>query len=141
MLGLFAGGSGAGQWRQFLLWRHRSPFGTKDPYFHKDVGFYVFDLPWLHYLVDFGDGADGAQPARGRASCTTCSAASGCRPSGDKLSGAAQVQISVLVGLFVLFKAVDYWLDRFDLTTDSGGLFTGINYTDQQRRAARPRTS
>ena len=22
-------------------------------YFGKDIGFYVFDLPWLHYLVDF----------------------------------------------------------------------------------------
>ena len=43
--GLFAGGSGSGQWRQFLLWRHRAPFGTSDPYFHKDVGFYVFELP------------------------------------------------------------------------------------------------
>ena len=42
-----------GQWRQFLLWRNREPFGTKDPYFKRDVGFYVFELPWLHYVVDF----------------------------------------------------------------------------------------
>ena len=47
----------------------------------------------------------------------------------DKVSGAAQVQFSVLLGLFVLFKAVDYWLDRFDLTTDQGRRFTGVNYT------------
>ena len=53
VLALFAGSSGAGQWRQFLLWRNREPFGTKDPYFKKDVGFYVFELPWLHYVVDF----------------------------------------------------------------------------------------
>ena len=55
---------------------------------------------------------------------------------GDKVSGAAQVQFSVLLGLFVLFKAVDYWLDRFDLTTDQGRRFTGINYTAVQRGAA-----
>ena len=24
----------------------------KDTYFDKDIGFYVFDLPWMHYLVD-----------------------------------------------------------------------------------------
>ena len=35
--------------------------------------------------------------------------------SRDRLSGAAQVQLSVLLGLFVLAKAADYWLDRFDL--------------------------
>jgi uncharacterized membrane protein (UPF0182 family) len=33
--------------------------------------------------------------------------------------------------LFVLFKAVDYWLDRYDLSNSSGHLFTGIGYTDQ----------
>ncbi|MGN6130699.1 MAG: UPF0182 family protein, partial [Nocardioidaceae bacterium] len=38
VLGLFAGGSGAGQWRQFLMWRHGTAFGTRDPYFGKDVG-------------------------------------------------------------------------------------------------------
>ena len=48
----------------------------------------------------------------------------------DRLSGAAQVQLSVLLGLFVLAKAADYWLDRFDLVTSSGSLFTGMSYTD-----------
>ena len=28
-------------------------------------------------------------------------------------------------------RRVDYWLDRYDLITDSGGLFTGMGYTDQ----------
>ena len=64
-----------------------------------------------------------------RSSCTTSSAASRCSRARDKVSGAAQVQFSVLLGLFVLFKAVDYWLDRFDLTTDQGRRFTGVNYT------------
>ena len=48
----------------------------------------------------------------------------------DRLSGAAQVQLSVLLGLFVLAKAADYWLDRFDLVTQGGSLITGMTYTD-----------
>jgi uncharacterized protein len=130
VLGLFAGGSGAGQWRQFLLWRHGSPFGTKDPYFHKDVGFYVFDLPWLHYLVDFGLALTVLSLL---AAAVVHYLFGGIRLQSkrDRLSGAAQVQISVLAGLFVLFKGADYWLDRYNLTTDSGGLFTGLGYTDQ----------
>ena len=50
LLGLFAGTSANGQWRQYLLWRNGGDFGTKDAYFERDIGFYVFDLPWLHYL-------------------------------------------------------------------------------------------
>ena len=130
VLGLFAGGSGSGQWRQFLMWRHRSPFGTEDPYFHKDVGFYVFELPWLHYLVDFGLALTVLSLL---AAAVVHYLFGGIRLQSkqDRLSGAAQVQISVLAGLFVLFKAVDYWLDRFNLSNDGGGLFTGIGYSDK----------
>ncbi|HEX4976485.1 MAG TPA: UPF0182 family protein [Nocardioides sp.] len=127
---LFAGSSGAGQWRQFLLWRHRAPFGKTDPYFNRDVGFYVFELPWLHYLVDF---AMAVLVLSLIAAVLVHYLFGGIRlqSRGDKLTGAAQVHLSVLLGLFVLVKAADYWLDRFDLTTESGRLFTGMGYTDE----------
>jgi len=130
VLGLFAGGSGSGQWRQYLLWRHGVPFGKEDPYFHKDVGFYIFSLPWLHYLVNF---ALAVTVLSLIAAAIVHYLFGGIRlqVKQDRLSGAAQVQISVLAGFFVLFKALDYWLDRYDLTHDSGGLFTGIGFTDK----------
>jgi len=131
VLGLFAGGSGSGQWRQFLLWRNGGSFGREDAYFKKDVGFYVFDLPWLHYLVDFGM----ALAILSLIAATVVHYLFGgirLQVKQDRLSGAAQVQISVLAGLFVLFKALDFWLDRYNLTNDSGGLFTGIGFTDKQ---------
>ena len=53
VMGLFAGASATGQWRNYSLWRHSQTFGEKDPYFGKDVGFYVFQLPFWHYVVDF----------------------------------------------------------------------------------------
>jgi uncharacterized protein len=128
VLGLFAGGSGSGQWRQFLLWRHGGSFGTKDPYFHKDVGFYVFDLPWYRYLVDVGMAVTVLSLI---AAAVVHYLFGGIRLQAkqNRLSGAAQAQISVLAGFFVLFKALDYWLDRYGLST-SGGLFTGIGNTD-----------
>jgi uncharacterized membrane protein (UPF0182 family) len=102
VLALFAGSSGAGQWRQFLLWRHREPFGTKDPYFHKDVGFYVFELPWLHYLVDF---AMAVSVLSLIAAAVVHYLFGGIRlqARGDRLTGAAQAHLSVMLGLFVLF--------------------------------------
>jgi uncharacterized membrane protein (UPF0182 family) len=41
------------------------------------------------------------------------------------------VQLSVLGGLALLAKAVGYYLDRFDLVTGSGGVVSGMGYTDQ----------
>jgi uncharacterized membrane protein (UPF0182 family) len=128
LLGLIAGGSASGQWRTFLLWRNQKSFGTEDPYFERDIGFFVFQLPWLHYVVNF---AMMTAVLALVAAIVVHYLFGGIRlqTRGDKVSGAAQVQFSVLLGLFVLFKAVDYWLDRFDLTTDQGRRFTGINYT------------
>ena len=128
LLGLIAGGSASGQWRTYLLWRHGKEFGQDDPYFKKDIGFFVFDLPWLHYVVNF---ALMTSVLAFIAAIIVHYLFGGIslQSKGDKVSGAAQVQLSVLLGLFVLFKAVDYWLDRYDLTTEQGRRFTGINYT------------
>jgi uncharacterized protein len=128
VLGAFAGSSAIGEWRNYLLWRNGVPFDKTDPWFDKDIGFYVFTLPWLHYLVDF---AMAVLVVSLIAAIVVHYLYGGIRlqATRDRLSGAAQVQISVLLGLFVLAKAVDYYLDRFDLVTHSGSLFTGMNYT------------
>ena len=126
VVGAFAGASGMGQWRTFLLWRNSQPFDRTDAYFKKDIGFYVFQLPWLHYLVDF---------VMAVAIVSLIAAAvvhylfGGIRlqATHDRLSGAAQAQLSVLLGFFVLAKGVDYYLDRFDLVNENHRLFTGMN--------------
>ena len=129
LLGLFAGTSANGQWRQYLLWRNGGDFGTEDAYFKRDIGFYVFDLPWLHYLID---SAMAFIVVALLMSALVHYLYGGIRlqTTTDRLSGAAQAQLSVLLGLFVLAKAGDYWLDRFDLVHQSGRLITGITYTD-----------
>lgn len=129
ILGAFAGSSAVGQWRHYLLWRNGVPFGSDDAYFHKDIGFYVFDLPWLHYLVDF---TMAVTVVALLAAAVVHYLYGGIRlqTSHDRLSGAAQAQLSVLLGVFVLAKGADYYLDRFDLVTTGGGLITGMTYTD-----------
>ncbi len=129
MLGAFAGSSGIGEWRNYLLWRNGGSFGEEDAWFGKDIGFYVFDLPWLHYLVDF---AMAALVISLIAAAVVHYLYGGIRlqASRDRLSGPAQVQLSILLGLFVLAKGADYYLDRFDLVTQGGGLITGMTYTD-----------
>ncbi|MEI5674805.1 MULTISPECIES: UPF0182 family membrane protein [unclassified Nocardioides] len=129
VLGVFAGTSGIGQWRNYLLWRNGTDFGQEDAEFGKDIGFFVFDLPWLHFLVDY---TMAVLVVALIASAVVNYLYGGIRlqSPGDRLSGSAQAQLSVLVGLFVLVKALDYWLDRFDVAYQSGSLIDGVKYTD-----------
>ncbi|RHW28611.1 UPF0182 family protein [Nocardioides immobilis] len=130
VVGLFAGTSAIGHWRSYLLWRHAQPFEQTDPYFDKDISFYVFSLPWWHYVVDF---VMAAAIVAVLATAVVHYLYGGIRlqVQHDRLSGAAQVQFSVLLGIFVLAKGVDYYLDRFDLVTNDNNLFTGMNYTGE----------
>ncbi len=128
LIGIFAGSSASAQWRTFQLWRNGVEFGEVDAYFGRDLSFYIFDLAWYHFVVDFL-----------MAITVVCLIASavvhylygGIRLQSrhDRFSDAAQIQLSALVGLFVLFKAADYWLGRFDLVSAGGGLVTGMTYT------------
>lgn len=116
---LFAGASATGEWRTFLLWQNREDFGQTDAYFGKDIGFFVFTLPWLHWIVDFMMTAFIIGLI---AAVFVHYVYGGIRLQArtDKVSGPAQAQISVMLGLLVLLKAGDYYLDRFDLTTSWG---------------------
>ena len=130
VLGAFAGASGLGNWRTYLLWRNGQSFGQEDPYFNRDIGFYVFDLPWIHFIVDFSMAVFVVAII---AAMTTHYLYGGLRlqATSDRLSPAAQAQLSVLLGLFVLAKGVDYYLDRFDLVNQNNSLFTGMNFTGE----------
>ncbi|WP_244522396.1 UPF0182 family protein [Geodermatophilus africanus] len=130
VLGLFAGFTAQGSWETWLQFRNSTDFGEVDPQFGLDVSFFVFDYPFYRLLLGFGF-AIVILALIG--SLLTHYVFGGLRlqTPGQKLTGAAMVQLSVLLGLFVALKAVAYWLDRYALVySDRGGLFTGASYTD-----------
>ena len=53
VFGLFIGVPAMSQWQQWMLFRNAQSFGSKDAQFGVDVGFYVFRLPFLSYVVDW----------------------------------------------------------------------------------------
>jgi uncharacterized membrane protein (UPF0182 family) len=130
VIGLFGGVAANGKWRTFLLWANREPFHASDPYFGKDVGFYVFSLPWLHFVVGF---VIAILVLSMLTAVVVHYLYGGIRlqTPEDRMSTTATVQLAVLGGLALLAKAVGYYLDRFDLVTGSGGIVTGMGYTDQ----------
>src|ERR671920_263746 len=122
VLGLFAGLTAQGSWQTWLTFRNSTDFGQTDPEFGRDISFFVFDYPFYRLALGF---AFAIVLLALIGSLITHYVFGGLRlqTPGQKLTGAARVQLSVLLGLFVALKALAYWLDR-------GELFTGANYTD-----------
>jgi uncharacterized protein len=129
LLGLMAGGSAAGQWETFLLWRNGREFGTTDAEFGQDVGWFAFDYPWWRYVLSF---AFAAVILGLVAAAVTHYIYGGIRlqTPGERIAPATQAHLSALIGVFVLLKAVAYWMDRYALILDDGPLLTGGSYTD-----------
>ncbi|WP_254920854.1 UPF0182 family membrane protein [Blastococcus mobilis] len=130
VLGLFAGFTAQGSWQTWLTFRNSTEFGRTDPQFGIDLSFFVFDYPFYRLALGFGF-AIVLLALIG--SVLTHYVFGGLRlqTPGQKLTAAARVQLSVLLGLFVALKAVAYWLDRYGLVySDRGEVFTGASYTD-----------
>lgn len=127
---LFTGSAAIGQWKTALLWLHRQSFGTKDPEFHKDVGFYVFTLPWLQVVISFLTMAL-ILSLIAAAVMHYLYGGIALRDKGVRTTGAARIHLSLLLAVLVLVRAVAYWLGRYNLTATDNSLFTGIDYTAQ----------
>ena len=62
LLALIAGAGVSSEWNSWILFTHARDFGIDDPQFNTDIGFYVFRLPFLTFLVGwlFAASADRA---------------------------------------------------------------------------------
>ena len=125
----FSGTSGVALWERWMQFRNATPFGVKDSQFGLDISFFVFKLPFYEALLAW---AISTLILTIIASAAVHYLYSGIRlqvPE-DKTTVAARVQLSVLLGIFVLIKAVAYWFDRYALALKEGRLITGLSYTD-----------
>jgi uncharacterized membrane protein (UPF0182 family) len=129
-LGIFAGSAGASQWQTFLLWVNRVPFGSKDAQFGLDIGFFVFTLPWLRFIVGF---LTMVLVLAALAAAATHYVYGGLQlqTKGERTTTAARIHLSLLLALLVLVQSGSWWLDRYSLTTEDSRLITGLTYTDQ----------
>ena len=131
VLGLFAGFTAQGSWETWLGFRNSTEFGRTDPQFGMDLSFFVFDYPFYRLALGFGIAVVLLSLI---GSLLTHYVFGGLRlqTPGQKLSNAARVQLSVLLGLFLALKSVAYWLDRYGIVYSDRGepVFTGASYTD-----------
>ncbi|MEU6645858.1 UPF0182 family protein [Saccharomonospora sp. NPDC046836] len=130
LAGLVAGVTGQGNWELVQLFLNGTSFNQRDPEFGHDIGFYVFQLPFYGWLLGWLFVAVVVAFIGGLLAHYLFG---GIRLAGrgGQISGSARVHLSVLIGVFVLFKAVEYFLDRYNLLlSDRNSLFTGATYTD-----------
>lgn len=125
----FAGTSGALYWREWLLFKNSTSFGVKDPQFNLDISFFAFKLPLYQAMISW---AISVLILAALASAFVHYMYGGIRTvgQGDRTTVAARVQLSILLGLVVLMKAVAYWFDRYALALKENKLITGATYTD-----------
>lgn len=125
--GLFAGGISVGKAQTYLAWQNATSFGTKDPKFGIDVSFWVFHYPWWRYIFAF---AFATLILSGIAAAAVHYVMGAIRFTSPRRGGtsAAQVHLSIVIGLAVLIRAVQYWFDRYGLELNEGHLFTGLRY-------------
>lgn len=132
ILCLWAGRSASDEWNDWLLFTHSVPFHRLDPVYHKDIGFYVFQLPFLSYLQGFfmitflvalaaviGIGylerALNARPEEG-------------------LPQSALRPALVLIALLALTQAFGTHLGAYGLLQHDNGIFVGADYVDVHYR-------
>ena len=129
VLALIAGSGVSAEWNSWILFTNGGDFGVEDPQFGMDVGFYVFRLPFLSFVIDWLFAAlliiliitTVAHYLNGGIRV---------QPPSPRVTPQVKAHLSVLLAALALIKAADYWLQRFELTVSSRGVVDGATYTD-----------
>ncbi len=133
ILALFAGNWGAMQWEDLLFFMNRLTVGTVDPVIGKDIGFYLFTLPFMVALKAFATLLLFATAlltalayyVRGGITLTERGAA---------VDAKVRRHLALLVGAFACLIATGFYLDSFRLLFSSNGAFFGAGYVDVHSR-------
>lgn len=128
-LAFFVAMSVTGDWVTVQKFLNATPFGTADPLFNKDIGFYVFQLPFYQFIYKIL-----AWIVLLAALCTAAVyllTESG-QTSLSKLfnSMSARFHLSALAAIFFILRAWGYRLEQYMLLYSDGGAIYGAGYAD-----------
>jgi len=128
-LSLWAGRMAAEEWTHWLTFTHSTPFNATDPVFNRDIGFYVFQLPFLSFAAQFllttllmTTVAVIVVHVLNRA----IESFSGLRDASPRVKG----QLLLLVMALAIVNLVRTKFQSFGLLFKDNGQFTGANYVD-----------
>lgn len=118
-----------GNWQTFVTWFYRTPFGTEDPQFGKDISFYVFSLPALQALLSF---VMTLLILSALAAVASHMVWGGIERSGSTvhLLKRARMDFGVYAALLSLVAAGYFWLRRYEMLLSDNANFSGAPYAD-----------
>ena len=128
LFGLIAGVPVAAQWRDWILFTNSVSFGAKDPLFGVDIGFYVFRLPFLSFVIDWLF-ASMVIILIVTAVAHYLNGGIRLQVQGQRVTPQVKAHLSVLLALLAILRAVGYWLQRYSLLTSDRGFVDGATYT------------
>jgi len=129
IVALFMGFSESSSWEKILIYLNRTSFGITDPIFNKDIGFYMFSLPfwefvrnWLSFALAFIAVVVAAIYIIKKA----------VKYEYKKLiiETPVKVHLSLLIGLILVLKSWQYWLNAFKILYSTRGVIFGAGYAD-----------
>ena len=128
IVALFMGFSEGTSWEKILIYLNRTSFGIADPIFNRDIGFYMFSLPfwefvrnWLSFALTLITVAVAAIYVIKKA----------VKYENKKLiiETPVKVHLSLLIGLILILKSWQYWLNTFKILYSTRGVIFGAGYT------------
>jgi uncharacterized protein len=129
----------AGGWETVLKFLKWTPFNSRDPIFQHDISFYIFQLPlyegihnWLFGLLLASLILSGV--IYSFKVPTTLNEDWRSRPLDFQIGSRAKVHLSILFGAIALVMSWGFWLNRYQLLTEAGGVVFGAGYTDVHAR-------
>jgi uncharacterized membrane protein (UPF0182 family) len=129
LFAVIAGAGASSQWNDWILFNNRVDFGIEDPQFHRDIGFYVFELPFLSFIVNWLF-FSFVMILLITAVAHYLNGGIRLQTTGERVTPQVKAHLSLLLGVLALIKVADYYLARFELTTSSRGVVDGATYTD-----------
>ncbi|MEA1939311.1 MAG: UPF0182 family protein, partial [Candidatus Caldatribacteriota bacterium] len=126
---LFMGFSESANWEKILIYINRTSFGIAEPIFNKDIGFYMFSLPflefirnWLFFAFILITVVVGAIYVLKKAITL--------ENKKIIMETPVKVHLSLLIGLILILKSWDYQLGAYKLLYSARGVIFGAGYTE-----------
>ncbi len=131
LFGAVAGLMAQGDWQTVQVYLNGETFDIRDPEFGYDIGWFTWDVPFYQLIVDYLFIAVVLAFAMNLLAQYVLGGIQ-LAGKGSTLTRGARAQLATIAGMFLLLKAVSYWLDRFTLlgSTRKQEDFSGATYTD-----------
>jgi uncharacterized membrane protein (UPF0182 family) len=117
-------------WKMVLKFFNKTEFNTLDPIFNNDISFYVFSLPFYSFLREMGMVVVVISLILVGTIYMVFTGIHSVSEISSKLSSRAKKHMSILIFVFLLFKAWDYRLKMYDILFSPTGVVFGAGYTN-----------